>query len=45
MKNPRESRIATCTGFAAAGAREVEGVDVGGVYVLARWRCEAVIGR
>jgi hypothetical protein len=41
MKNSRSSRIATWTGFAAT--REVE--DVGGVYVLARWRCEAWMGR
>jgi hypothetical protein len=44
MKKPRESRIATWTGFAAV-FREVEDVDDGGVYVLARCRCEAVIGR
>lgn len=43
MKNPRESRMATWTGFAAA-VREVEVEDVG-VYVLARLRCEAVMGR
>jgi hypothetical protein len=45
MKKPRESRIATCTGFALAAA--VREVDVGAVYVLARLRlrCEARMGR
>lgn len=46
MKNPFESLIATCTGFApATRVRELKDVDVDvDVYVLARWRFEAWMG-